>query len=121
MTCHYTQIWVVLLIGHAMKMRSIGTHRKAQYTTATTLTTDTTLITATTLTTVTTLITLTTAATATTLTTDTTLTTLTTATLTTISVPRGPTWHHYLRTFHGVIHELLTQYSMFPDKENQCY
>ena len=31
-----------------------------------------------------------------------------TATLTTISVPRGPTWHHYLRTFHGVIHELLT-------------
>ena len=63
----------------------------------TTATTDTTLTTATTATTDTTLTKATTA---------TTLTTLTTAT--TISVPRGPTWHHYLRTFHGVIHELLT-------------
>ena len=25
-----------------------------------------------------------------------------------LSVPRGPTWHWCLRTFHGVIHELLT-------------
>ena len=25
------------------------------------------------------------------------------------SVPRGTTWHWCLRTFHGVIHQLLTQ------------
>ena len=25
------------------------------------------------------------------------------------SVPRGPTWHWGLRTFHGVIHQLLTR------------
>ena len=27
------------------------------------------------------------------------------------SVPRGPTWHRCLGTFHGVIHELLTSVS----------
>ena len=53
----------------------------------------------------TTLTTHTTLAKATIATTVTTATTLTTATTPTTSVPRGTTWHWFLRTFDGVIHE----------------
>ena len=60
-------------------------------------------------TTLTTYTTATTPITLTTLTTATTLTTLTRATWSHTFVPRGRTWHWCLRTFHGVIHELLTE------------
>ena len=78
------------------------------YTTATTATTRTTATALTTATTHTTATTLTTATTHTTLTRATTLTTLTRGTWGHTFAPRGRTWHWCLRTFHGVIHELLT-------------
>ena len=53
----------------------------------------------------------TTLTTATTATTATAATTLTRATWGHTFVPRGRTWHWCLRTFHGVIHELLTRSS----------
>ena len=59
--------------------------------------------------------TVTTNTTPTTLTTATTATTLTTLTTTWghTSVPGDTTWHWCLRTFHGVIHQLLTQEGHF--------